>query len=470
MKIASFSPPANIDDFNAIPKQRDAWSEFLNFRFDLEVGRMAAEFPAGTTPQFYNPARGNGATDRVVTQSRPWQGFPNVLAIRYGDVAYDLAEGLLTRTLGFADDGTPIGAQYRQQDEYLEWFVERDPTTAKITKITFTCEAPEYWSAFAQGYPSQYYIKDDPQTPDFNPTAGGVGSMTAVHAAYEALLGQSIPPEDLVFARDVYSDPPSEETRFVYFKKGDYNPYNPWNTTKGAIHLTHAANTLGAEINLAAQAAMRRSRDGKVEAADAVHQICCSGYGTASRNSDPAIGFFVNTFVRTDSFVTLLDPVALYMTSFNAAAFQAPDGTDVGQFLKVTRPTAQLADGFTRWLRAEFSVPTGRGYVVGDITMAGKRPITTGGMVADQITMMLVGAVDGRGSVKTPPVGCRVKGCKSALRNGLFATLDDMNRPCIALGDFDEFPDSAPEVMAKLSFATARRPLRGISRLSRGSI
>jgi hypothetical protein len=108
--------------------------------------------------------------------------------------------------------------------------------------------------------------------------------------------------------------------------------------------------------------------------------------------------------------------------------------------------------------------------VVGDITMAGKRPITTGGMVADQITMMLVGAVDGRGSVKTPLVGCRVKGCKSALRNGLFATLDDMNRPCIALGDFDEFPDSAPEVMAKLSFATARRPLRGISRLSRGSI
>ena len=72
MKIASFSPPANIDDFNAIPKQRDAWSEFLNFRFDLEVARMAAEFPAGTTPQFYNPARGNGAADRVVTQSRPF--------------------------------------------------------------------------------------------------------------------------------------------------------------------------------------------------------------------------------------------------------------------------------------------------------------------------------------------------------------------------------------------------------------
>ena len=47
-----------------------------------------------------------------------------MLAFRYGDVAYDLAEGLLTRTLGFADDGTPIGAQYRQQDEYLEWFVE----------------------------------------------------------------------------------------------------------------------------------------------------------------------------------------------------------------------------------------------------------------------------------------------------------------------------------------------------------
>jgi hypothetical protein len=106
---------------------------------------------------------------------------------------------------------------------------------------------------------------------------------------------------------------------------------------------------------------------------------------------------------------------------------------------------------------------------VGDLTTAGKRTITSGGMVADQITMMLVGAVDGRGSVKTPLVGCRVKGCKSALRNGLFATLDDVNQPCIALGDFDEFPESAPEVVAKLSLAAARRPVRG-SRLSRGSI
>ena len=87
--------------------------------------------------------------------------------------------------------------------------------------------------------------------------------------------------------------------------------------------------------------------------------------------------------------------------------------------------------------------------------------------------MMLVGAVDGRGSVKTPLVGCRVKGCKSALRNGLFDALplDEVTLPCIALGDFEEFPDSEPKMMATLalSFPASRRVIIRGSRLSRGT-
>lgn len=473
MKINAFSPPANVDDFDTIPHQREGWSEFLAFRFDLEVGRLAEEYQkngVNVTPQFYSPLRGNNATDQTKTQQRPWQGFPNVLAVRYGEIAYDLADGLLTRTIGYTDDGTEVAGNYRQQDEYLEWFVERDDKTGKITRITFTCEAPEYWSAFAQGYPAPYYVRDEASSPAFQPTTGATGSMTAVLNTYRHLLGPNtkIDSSDLIFHTDVYSAPPGDPERFLFFKKGDYNPYNRWNTTNGAIHLTHPANTLGAEINLAAQASVRRTRGGNVEPVDAVHMICCSGYGGASRNSDPAIGFFVNSFARKDAFVTLLDPVALYMTSFNSAAFKTPDGTDAAQFFNVLRPSKQVGDGFTRWLRAEFSVPADRGYVVGDITTVGQRPITSGGMVADQITMMLVGAVDGIGTAKTPLLPCTAKGCKSSLRNGLFAALRDLDSPCISIGDFEEFDDvRAPSAVAALTAGRARSAAKHFNKVAR---
>lgn len=468
MKISAFSAPAGIDDFGAIPNQHAAWSEFLGFVFDHEVKKIIEEYQKElgkkVTPQFYNPLRGNGATDKPVTQQRPWQGFPNVNLIKYGNLAYELTDltavnPLPTTVIGFTKEGIEVAASYRPQDEYLEWYVERDEKTGKIIKITFTCEAPEYWSAFANGYPSMFYIDQG-----FSPTTGAAGSLKNAHAMYETLLGQKVSPEDLIFEDDIYNAPTSEKDRSIVFKKGEYNPFNIWNTQKGAIHLTHPANTLGAEVNLAARAAVRRTSDGGTEPADAVHMICCSAYGAASRNSDPAIGFFVNTFARSDSYVTLLDPVALYMTSFNAAAFAAPNGDDVSQFFTVIRPKTQLADGYTRWLRAEFTVPAGRGYVVGDITK-NKLPITSGGMVAAEITMMLVGAVDGKGTIHVDPLGCPYKGCKSLSNPRLFQE-QPINHPCQALGDFVELdalqhssttPKFSALVAAPKSWAYRRR-------------
>jgi hypothetical protein len=93
--------------------------------------------------------------------------------------------------------------------------------------------------------------------------------------------------------------------------------------------------------------------------------------------------------------------------------------------------------------------------------------------VADQITMMLVGAVDGIGIVKTPLLGCTTKGCKSALRNGLFSALSKLDQPCISIGDFEEFDDfQAPVTGAALAAVSA--PVRAgppskVGRLSRGT-
>ncbi len=43
------------------------------------------------------------------------------------------------------------------------------------------------------------------------------------------------------------------------FAKGAYNPYNKWNTTDGVVHLTHPANSLRAEINLAGDGTVLRT-------------------------------------------------------------------------------------------------------------------------------------------------------------------------------------------------------------------
>jgi hypothetical protein len=47
------------------------------------------------------------------------------------------------------------------------------------------------------------------------------------------------------------------------FLNGRYFPYNKWNTTHGALHLIHPANTLNAEIFIAADATvLRKNSDG----------------------------------------------------------------------------------------------------------------------------------------------------------------------------------------------------------------
>ena len=51
-------------------------------------------------------------------------------------------------------------------------------------------------------------------------------------------------------------------TRAQLMHGGAYNPRNMWNTARGAMHLTHPANSLGAEIKLAADAAARQLAEG----------------------------------------------------------------------------------------------------------------------------------------------------------------------------------------------------------------
>jgi hypothetical protein len=80
-----------------------------------------------------------------------------------------------------------------------------------------------------------------------------------------------------------------------------YNPYNYWNiwSTSGSIcHLIQPNNTLGAEIDIAAQATVIRGKDGK-PVTDGNQLILCSKYGNPGRNSDPTVRIPVLTLISS---------------------------------------------------------------------------------------------------------------------------------------------------------------------------
>ena len=92
---------------------------------------------------------------------------------------------------------------------------------------------------------------------------------------------------------------PNNEQKWIY------NPNNKFNssTTTGTItHLVQDANTLGAEIDIAAQATvLRKSRSTGKPVTESDQLIRCSRYGDPDRNSDPRVSAYhlsIDTNVR----------------------------------------------------------------------------------------------------------------------------------------------------------------------------
>src|SRR4029077_14840566 len=122
---------------------------------------------------------------------------------------------------------------------YCEWFTHRE--AGRITRIDFTSEGPEYWEHL------------------------GTDQELCV-SLYRKYLNPPVSDDelanDLFWQHDVADTDRDTNTgevfRFIRWKKNAYNPYNKWNTTHGAMHLTHPANTLRAEVNLASDATVLR--------------------------------------------------------------------------------------------------------------------------------------------------------------------------------------------------------------------
>lgn len=306
--------------------------------------------------------------------------------------------------------GAEITMCYRQQDEYCEWHADRD-ARGKLVRLSFTAEPPEYWT----------YLAD--KEPDL------------VFGLYKNLVGNGVQRDDIFYPSDavVYGEDANGAARWLKFAdKGDYNQYNKWNSTHGAVHLTHWANTLGAEIDLAARASIvwQSDIDGPRPDLDddpALTRIGCAGYGGINRSSDPTIGELVGLQVVAGNRVSLTDPIGLYIASIDLSTLQrqTPKGrVPVAEADVLTISRGDEADAaHPRKLHLKLETPAGADWTLGDCYID-NRLLERAGQVARKITMSLYADVKNGGANKAPH-GCKPGlVCRNPTSPGFFGTFD----------------------------------------------
>jgi hypothetical protein len=348
-RLQRFNPPAFLDDFrrSSVDLYR-IWDDTLTRWFAEAIVAAAKEYQEFGVPadqvrvQFFDPREMDPG--RLAVKTVTWTGFPKKFRTWFAPAARMAAYAAGDQV------GCYAGIACRQTDEYVEWQTERD-AMGKVTRVTFTCEGPEYWTMLAENDPD-----------------------LAV-SLYRELVSPAVKKEEL------FLDP--ECTR--------YNAHNKWNLWQGIVHLTHPANSLEAEVGLAATASMvRRNGSGQI-ITDTDALLAVAAWGSPFRASDPAIGGHVNVLTRLGLHVSLADPIGLYMDSLNTAGFETPDGTPAGRFFTVVRGQDGSGGREPMILRAVFSVPAEYGYTVGDIRIGGV-PIEYGGQLAEHLLMKLTAA------------------------------------------------------------------------------
>ncbi|MGH3695665.1 MAG: hypothetical protein ACRDRX_17030 [Pseudonocardiaceae bacterium] len=340
MVISRFGPPGGLTDLDETGLQQ--WSAFISASVDAAIEGRPDHTNDAPRAQFYNLTKTDTADD-AITQDVSWIAFPRQVKVSSVSDRQRWTEADSSRNL---------------QDEYCEWSVTRR-SDGKITRVTFTCEGPEYWELLAQTRPD------------------------TVLKLYHQHVDPAVQHGDL------------------FDNSGAYLPRNIWNNsaTNGAMHLVQAANTLGAEIELVAAASIVRVIDGQ-ELTGEQELINCARYGAPQRNSDPHIGGVVNSIARLKADLALSDPVGLYFDDLSTAGWETPDGSDPKSYWTYTRGE----DG--RHVRAVYEVPPELGFVVSDITIDGN-PIDFGAQITDFISIKAIAVACRIGqSTVAPMTGC----------------------------------------------------------------
>ncbi|SUX30569.1 hypothetical protein [Chromobacterium vaccinii] len=145
-----------------------------------------------------------------------------------------------------------------------------------------------------------------------------------------------------------------------------------------------------------------RNARGSVVDPDAL--IGCAAYGGPDRSSDPTIGGTVNQLARLGFYVTLRNPVGLYMDHIDHAGWTTPDGSPAEDCVRITRGVTGMIE------RLEVQVPADRNFTVSDLRIGGE-PVVYGGQIAECITVHLVGVAGVQGHFRNPQLECVGRCC-----------------------------------------------------------
>jgi hypothetical protein len=399
--LKRFDPPAFLADLDNVKGGRQAWDEFMNLCFEWTIDAERKSVPDnGNKPgvvQFFNPRKFN-ATTTLLEQPIVWNAFPKTLLLKFGrDRALIEADSLwpfypydgFDKGYDSAVPGAAAKAPHdttawtRPCDEYCEWRVQRDPQSGAIRRVIFTSEPPEYWTALFGGElvlnaSTRYRFKGNPKV---------------ATKLYRELTGQPVQVDDL-----------RVKASFAGYKKGDYNPYNKWNTTHGIVHLCCPPNSISAEVRLGGDATVLYKRADGIPVTSPDELICCANYGGLNRNSDPTIGATVNALARLGAMITLVNPVGLYMDDIDTSGWWLPDGISPNDCFRIVRGEPGRIE------RLVVEVPPKTGRTVSDLLIGGV-PVRYGGQIAECITVKLVGGACDIGKVTNAMAPCRSRGC-----------------------------------------------------------
>ncbi len=391
-----FDPPAFMDDFAHIKGQLQAWSDAVSGWFDEAIDSEKPVLHEGDPCQYYNQVT-DPRPEPKLDQEVVWIAFPKTLRMIYGAKAYEIADQLYPLTQNPDGDGGFFSGPeweklfYRPLDEYCEWRLTTDDQ-GRIVRVTFTSEPPEYWMALHG---------DELPDMDGNPKYKMPGDKDLLVHLYRSLVDPRVNLEDLECPFDFHD----QRNKQVIYRRGSYNPYNKWNSTHGIMHLGQPNNTLTAEIKLGADATILRVDPAGNPVTLPEPLVCGAAYGGPNRTSDPTIGSSVNDIARLGAFVTIKNPVGLYMDSIDLAGFETPDGKPVTEdYFRIVRGRAGMIE------RAVFEVPAGVRYSVSDLRVGG-RPIRFGGQIAEHIKVKLVGEACAIGHFSNTPVPIDSKCC-----------------------------------------------------------
>lgn len=389
----TFDPPGELKEFKDPGRWHAVMADGARDIVAILTAATLGKDPDAVTPDEIAAARSELAyVDPTVDPPPPgaetlpisaWGAFPHAVAVRapWAEFPTDDSDPdgrhRAVEHLGDEDhgDGVFVDGQGRmldlpvrdRQDEYLEWSATRD-SAGRITRLTFVAEGYDYFAAL--------FAEDEVGTAKLFGDLTGLSNLTPDHLR----------------ARDGVYRCRLDGRRTEVVAPGGFNPRNAPNIHPGIVHLSHRANSLGAEVNLAGVSGIaRRTGEGAtIDGADPIRLLCCNQGGVPNRNSDPLISAQAYAQVLGGYRYTLANPVGLYVAGVETGGLLLPDNTTEvpREWWRVVRGSDLWSSGTSRALRVELEVPASEKLTISDLLVGGA-PVAYPGQVADLLSIHL---------------------------------------------------------------------------------